>query len=152
MVGGSTIELRHFAAGHTDADLAVVVPEARLVVAGDLVLGDGYSPVVHVIHGGSVVGLQCALEGMVSLAGDDWCLVPGHGEIGGPSLIGAQRDYLGALFAGVKAARARGLSLDEAKAALDIEPFRHHLLYDFVHVGHVEAAWRELGETGAEQP
>lgn len=148
-LGNASFELRHLGPGHTDADLVVVVPEFRLVATGDLVLGEGYTPVSHAQHGGSVVGLQRAVNAIAALVGPDWCLVPGHGEIGGPSLLRPQREYLDALLTAVQAAKNRRLSLDEAKATLDVEAFRHHLLYDFMHQNHVEAAWRGLGEAGA---
>lgn len=40
-VGGRWVEIVHLGPGHTDGDLVVVVPEASLVFAGDLVESDG---------------------------------------------------------------------------------------------------------------
>jgi glyoxylase-like metal-dependent hydrolase (beta-lactamase superfamily II) len=36
-IGGRAVELRHFGRGHTDNDLVVLVPDADVVLAGDLV-------------------------------------------------------------------------------------------------------------------
>ena len=48
------------------------------------------------------------------------------------------------LLEAVRGAQARGLTLEDARPALELPAFSRHLLYDFVHPGHVELAWREM--------
>jgi len=75
-VGGRRVELRYLGRGHTDTDIVVVVPDAAVVFAGDLLeagatpyFGDGYpldwpetaSRLLELVRGS---------------------VVPGHGEVG----------------------------------------------------------------------
>ncbi len=74
--GGRRIELRHLGRGHTDNDVVVLVPDAKLMFAGDLVengappyFGDGYP-----------LDWPATLERLVELV--DGAVVPGHGDVG----------------------------------------------------------------------
>jgi glyoxylase-like metal-dependent hydrolase (beta-lactamase superfamily II) len=142
-LGDITIELHHFGPAHTDADLIVWIPSEHLLVAGDAIMGHAYAPVAHPVHGGSVTGLVATAWEVRRLVTADTRVLPGHGEIGGLDLVQRQITYVEALLAAVREARARGMSLDEAKAALQVEAFAASLLYEFVHPGHVESAWHE---------
>ena len=144
MLGTVTLELRHFGPAHTDADLVVFVPAEDLVLTGDVAMGTGVVPAAHPGHGGSLVGLAHTLEAIGDLATETLRIVPGHGPIGGPALVREQRDYVESLLEAVRGAQARGLTLEDARPALELPAFSRHLLYDFVHPGHVELAWREI--------
>jgi glyoxylase-like metal-dependent hydrolase (beta-lactamase superfamily II) len=148
VLGRTELQLRHFGPGHTDADLVVVAAGDDLVLTGDVALGAGLVPIAHRQHGGSLVGLAGALEQVEALTTDATRIVPGHGAIGGRALVRAQRAYVEGLLAAVGEAQARGLTLDEARPALDLEAFSQHLLYDLVHPGHVELAWQEVAARG----
>ncbi len=143
-LGRATLELMHFGPAHTDADLVVVVSGENLVLTGDVAVGTGIAPSAHPEHGGSLVGLSRALEAIDALATETRRIVPGHGPIGGRALVGEQRDYVESLLQAVREAQARGLTLEEARPALELPAFSRHLLYDLVHPGHVELAWREI--------
>lgn len=74
--GGRRIELRYLGRGHTDNDLVIVVPDADVLFAGDLVengappfFGDGYP----MEWPATVERLVAAVTGAV---------VPGHGDVG----------------------------------------------------------------------
>jgi glyoxylase-like metal-dependent hydrolase (beta-lactamase superfamily II) len=74
--GGRRIELRHLGRGHTDNDIVVLVPDANVLFAGDLVeadappyFGDGYP-----------LDWPATLERMVELVNGS--VVPGHGTVG----------------------------------------------------------------------
>ena len=73
-LGDRQVELRYLGRGHTDNDIVVVLPEASVLFAGDLLenapapaFGDSY-PIAWVATGHSLLGL---VEGVV---------VPGHGD------------------------------------------------------------------------
>lgn len=88
-IGGRTLELRHFGRGHTEGDLVVAIPDARVVLAGDLV-EQGAPP--------SFVD-SFPLEWPETLAGIrhlDWptVVVPGHGSIVDMDFVRAQHDQL----------------------------------------------------------
>ena len=74
--GGRTIELRHLGRGHTDNDVVVLIADADVLLAGDLVengappyFGDGYP-----------LDWPATLERMVELV--TGAVVPGHGDVG----------------------------------------------------------------------
>ncbi|HET7030082.1 MAG TPA: MBL fold metallo-hydrolase [Candidatus Limnocylindrales bacterium] len=72
--GGRPIELRYLGRGHTDNDIAVLIPDADVLLAGDLLengappyFGDGYP-----------IDWPATVERMVDLA--TGVVVPGHGD------------------------------------------------------------------------
>jgi glyoxylase-like metal-dependent hydrolase (beta-lactamase superfamily II) len=72
--GGRRIELRYLGRGHTDNDVVVLIPDADVVLAGDLVengappyFGDGYP-----------IEWPVTVERLVALA--TGVVVPGHGD------------------------------------------------------------------------
>jgi glyoxylase-like metal-dependent hydrolase (beta-lactamase superfamily II) len=74
--GGRTIELRYLGRGHTDNDVVVLIADAAVLLAGDLVengappyFGDGYP-----------LDWPATLERMVELVTGP--VVPGHGDVG----------------------------------------------------------------------
>ena len=74
--GGRTVELRYLGRGHTDNDIVVVVPDADVLFAGDLLeadatpyFGDGY-PIDWPDTAGRLVELAAG------------AVVPGHGSVG----------------------------------------------------------------------
>jgi|WetSurMetagenome_2_1015567.scaffolds.fasta_scaffold86091_2 cyclase len=140
--GGVTFDLAWPGPGHTDADLLVYIAEEHVLLAGDLVTGDGYVPVSHPLRGGSIGGLLQAVNRIDALAAAETWIVPGHGVAGHREILAPQRRYLEGLRQAVDAAKASGESLESAKTSVRVEAFEHHLLYDLVHPGHVELAWK----------
>jgi len=74
--GGRTVELRYLGRGHTDNDIVVLVPDADVLFAGDLLeadatpyFGDGYP-----------LDWPATVERLVDLA--TGAVVPGHGTVG----------------------------------------------------------------------
>jgi len=74
--GGRRIDLHYLGRGHTDNDIAVVVPDADVLFAGDLLeadappfFGDGYP-----------IDWPATVGRLVELAGG--AVVPGHGTVG----------------------------------------------------------------------
>ncbi len=110
------ILLWHPAPAHTGGDAVVVFRDADVIHTGDLVFYIGY-PFVDTSHGGDIDGMIAAVETIIGLCGDATRVVPGHGPI--TDRAGLQT-YLG-LLTGYRDAiaplKARGMSLDEVKAA-----------------------------------
>ena len=76
-LGGRRVEVAHLGRGHTASDLVVVVPDADLVFAGDLVESAGppaFGP-DSFLHEWAV-----SLDGLIGLMTKDTRAVPGHGE------------------------------------------------------------------------
>ena len=86
--GPRHIRLVTFGAGHTESDSVLVLPESRTVFAGDLI--------VHGTHPNLTSGdpehWVTVLDQIERLGAEH--IVPGHGPVGGPELIGPVRDYL----------------------------------------------------------
>jgi glyoxylase-like metal-dependent hydrolase (beta-lactamase superfamily II) len=92
-VGGRRVELRHLGRGHTAGDLVALVPDARLVVAGDLVeegtppdFADGYP-----------LDWPDALAALATLLSPDAVVVPGHGAPVDRAFVQAQHAQLSRL-------------------------------------------------------
>ncbi|MFC0530720.1 MBL fold metallo-hydrolase [Phytohabitans kaempferiae] len=116
-VGGRAVVLRHLGRGHTAGDLVVQVPDADVIVAGDLVeegappsFGDAYplewpeavaellrhtTPATVVVPGhGAVVGHNFVKGQHEELAALDWLIRDGHAD-GAPVATVAARAPFG---------------------------------------------------------
>ena len=90
-VGGRPVQLRHLGRGHTDNDLVVVVPDADLLLAGDLV-EEGAPPQ---FSNGFPLDWPATLDAMIELV--TGAVVPGHGAVVDRAYVRAQRDELARL-------------------------------------------------------
>ena len=117
-VGGRAVELRYLGRGHTDADIVIIVPDAGVLFAGDLLendatpwFGDGYP----IDWADTVARLLPFVAGPV---------VPGHGSVGDRAFVERQL----AEFRQVAdlASRLHSGSLDR-DAALDAMPYPRDL-------------------------
>lgn len=88
-VGGRRVELRHLGRGHTDHDLVVVVADAGVVLAGDLV-EEGAPPQFRDAHPLDWPGTLDALLAATTAA----TVVPGHGDVVDRAFVTAQREVL----------------------------------------------------------
>jgi thiosulfate/3-mercaptopyruvate sulfurtransferase len=106
--GQHTITVYHPAgAAHTPGDLAVWLPESRVVFAGDLVVEDGVTMVVD----GNSGTLATALAHLDSLGAA--VVVPGHGRIDSDprAQLAATERYIDTVRAAMRAAVQRGTPL-----------------------------------------
>jgi glyoxylase-like metal-dependent hydrolase (beta-lactamase superfamily II) len=83
-LGGIHVEIGHFGPGHTGGDLAVLVPEARVLFAGDLV-EQGSPPQIDETT--SLKNWPRVMEALLTLCKPDTIVVPGHGEPVDPPFI-----------------------------------------------------------------
>jgi glyoxylase-like metal-dependent hydrolase (beta-lactamase superfamily II) len=89
-LGGRTVTLREVGGAHTAGDQVVLVPDAGVLFAGDLV-ENRFFPIVF----GDVADGPAWIERMDALGGlGARTVVPGHGEVAGPELMDAFRAYL----------------------------------------------------------
>ncbi len=102
-LGSRFVEVRHLGLGHTDNDAVVVVPDERVVFAGDLV-EHGAPPVF-----GDAFPLDwpATLDRLLELAGGP--VVPGHGDVVDRGFVATQRDEIAAAVAIARDRHARGL-------------------------------------------
>ena len=111
-VGGRPVHLRHLGRGHTDSDLVVVVPDAALVLAGDLVeegappqFGDGFP-----------LDWPGTLDALLELVTGP--VVPGHGAVVDRAFVEAQRDEIARVGEVARAAHAEGRPATDAAREL----------------------------------
>jgi glyoxylase-like metal-dependent hydrolase (beta-lactamase superfamily II) len=117
-IEGVKMTLIHIAPAHTSGDLAVYLPDAKVVASGDL-LGDG-DPTLHLEKHGSSEGWIRFVSALVDLDADTF--VRGHADI-------ATREQVRVILAKAEAKRARivdlvkqGKSLDDIKQAFGEPP------------------------------
>ena len=92
-VGGRRVELRHFGRGHTAGDLVALVPDADLVVAGDLV-EEGAPPS---FDDGYPLEWPDTVAALIGLMSPDTVVVPGHGAPVGRAYVQTQHSQLSQL-------------------------------------------------------
>ena len=87
-LGGRRVEIAHLGRGHTDGDLVVVVADADVVFAGDLIESAGPPS-----FGPDSVPDEWAgtLDGLIGLMTAKTIAVPGHGEPMGREFVFEQR-------------------------------------------------------------
>jgi glyoxylase-like metal-dependent hydrolase (beta-lactamase superfamily II) len=102
-----TVELRFLGRGHTDADIVVMVPDADVLFAGDLLengappyFGDGYP----MDWPGTVERIVPLVKGPV---------VPGHGNVADRAFVERQLSDLRAVASLARAAVTDGVAVDE---------------------------------------
>ena len=111
-VGDHTFELLH-TPGHTPGQLAVYVPQERVVFTGDTI----FSGCQTWLMTSDVDGWLGALERIRGLDFDR--IVPGHGPVVGKDYLDVQRSHLLAWKSAVATAIAKGWSRDETIARVD---------------------------------
>jgi glyoxylase-like metal-dependent hydrolase (beta-lactamase superfamily II) len=110
-IGGRRLELRYLGRGHTDDDIVILVPDAAVLFAGDLVengappyFGDGYP-----------LDWPATLRAMRPLAGG--AVVPGHGDVSDLELVDRTIADIEAIAGLARRVAAGTLSLELACAA-----------------------------------
>jgi glyoxylase-like metal-dependent hydrolase (beta-lactamase superfamily II) len=116
-VGGRRVLLRHPGPGHTCGDLVVHVPDADVLVAGDLV-EQGGPPAFEESY---PLRWPDAVADLLRLTTPRTVVVPGHGEPVDPGFVRAQHGQLAELARLIRAGHAGGASPERvaAEAPLD---------------------------------
>jgi glyoxylase-like metal-dependent hydrolase (beta-lactamase superfamily II) len=103
-LGSHVIQVRSFP-GHTGGDSVIIVPDAKVVFAGDL-LWKGMLP--NTVDGSTAAWIQ-TLDGLSGTYAD-YTFIPGHGPVAATKDVIAFRDYLTLVQKLVGDARATGKS------------------------------------------
>jgi len=121
-IDGVKLELYHWVPAHTNGDLIVYNPDAKVVSTGDIVVTNRAddNPNLHIDKNGSAEGWIANVKGMIGLNADTY--VTGHGDIVTKAdlqrklaAVEARRDKVAAMV-------KQGKSLEEIKAALPDAP------------------------------
>jgi glyoxylase-like metal-dependent hydrolase (beta-lactamase superfamily II) len=115
-VGDRSVELSYHGRGHTEGDIAICVPDADVLFAGDLIengappsFGDGYP-----------MDWPATVERLLPLA--TGAVVPGHGNVGDRSFLEAQIAAFRGLAELARELHAGRTSLEAAIAASPFGP------------------------------
>jgi glyoxylase-like metal-dependent hydrolase (beta-lactamase superfamily II) len=121
---GETLALQHFAPAHTDGDIYVHFERANVIQLGDLFF-NGIYPYIDPGTGGTITGTIAAVDKILSLAGNDTKIVPGHGPLGNKADLTKFRDMLVTSRDRVQKLKSAGKSAQEAvaeKPFADLDP------------------------------
>jgi glyoxylase-like metal-dependent hydrolase (beta-lactamase superfamily II) len=111
-VGARAVQLRYVAAGHTDNDLFLYLPQSNVIHTGDL-LFVGRHPFIDAGSGANTSSWQTCLAAIRDTANASTVVIPGHGDVTNRAGIQAQWDYFEGMRAAVVAAVAEGKSREE---------------------------------------
>jgi glyoxylase-like metal-dependent hydrolase (beta-lactamase superfamily II) len=118
-LGGRSIQLLHLGRGHSAGDIVVQVPDAGIVAAGDLVVW----PVPFVGTTSFPGDFARTLDRMLAL--HPRAILPGHGPVlRDTSYVHDVSRMLESIRSQVAASIARGDSLPQTRAAVDLSEFR----------------------------
>ncbi len=110
-LGERLVELVHPGAGHTDGDIVVRIPDADVLVAGDLVEESGppaWGPDSHPL------AWPASIDLLAQLLGPDTRVVPGHGAVVDRAFVGDQRDLIGTVAETIRDLVLRGVPMQDA--------------------------------------
>ncbi len=92
-LNGHRAHVIHVARAHTDGDAIIYFPDADVIHTGDVVFNGRY-PYVDLDSGGSVDGYLAAQEKVLTLAGVNTKIIPGHGSVASKADVEVARDML----------------------------------------------------------
>jgi glyoxylase-like metal-dependent hydrolase (beta-lactamase superfamily II) len=127
-LGDRLVELVYSGRGHTDGDIRITVPDAKVVFLGDLV-EESAPPSL----GGDSFPLDWAATLDAHLGGidADAIVIPGHGGPADRAFVARQRDELAAIAAVVRERHAGGIPLEAAQREPDTRlPYPLERLHD----------------------
>jgi glyoxylase-like metal-dependent hydrolase (beta-lactamase superfamily II) len=135
-LGGRQLELRHHGRGHTDGDLWIRIPDAGVVLAGDLVEESGPPA-----FGADSFPLQWAatLDRALDWMGPDAIVVPGHGEAVDRAFVAEQRTLVDAVAQEIERLYRAGVAAPDAMAE-GTWPLPAKALGDAITRGYAELA------------
>ena len=119
---GEGVVVRHHPAAHTDGDSSVQFRQSEVLAVGDVLDMTSY-PMIDLERGGSVQGIVDALNWVLDMAVVEHMMeggtmiVPGHGRLTDSADVAYYRDMMTIVRDRVRAMIAKGLSIEQVKAA-----------------------------------
>jgi len=115
-VGGRRVDLTYLGRGHTDADIVIVVPDAGVLFAGDLLENDA----VPYFGDAYPIEWPATARRLLALVGGP--VVPGHGSIGDRAFVERQLGDLETVVAVARRLHAGEIDRLTALSAMPFEP------------------------------
>lgn len=123
---------------HSDKDLVLFLPKSKTLFAGDLVFNDRVPSLI----GGDINGWIDALDDLKKLKATT--IIGGHGFRTDKKAADMTRNYLTDMRTQIRAAIAAGLGINETIQKVQMPGYKSLKMYDTLHRGNVEAAYRML--------
>ena len=112
---GDSLDLVHIDPAHTDTDIYILFHNADVLHAGDVWFNGTY-PFIDEGSGGSIGGMISGAERLLTIAGAQTKIIPGHGPLGTKAQLQQTRDMLATVRDRVAALKKSGASEQEAVA------------------------------------
>jgi glyoxylase-like metal-dependent hydrolase (beta-lactamase superfamily II) len=119
---GEAVIITHQPAAHSDGDSMVYFRGSEVLATGDILDMTSY-PVIDVERGGTIEGVVDALNWILDVAVVEHMMeggtmiLPGHGRVADAADVAYYRDMMTIMRDRVTAMRAKGMTLDQIKAA-----------------------------------
>jgi len=138
-IGDQIIELHLMKKkAHSDKDMVVYLPKIKTLFAGDLVFNDR----VPSLRDGDINGWISAMEYLDQL--NATTIVGGHGFRTDKDTAKLTHDYLIQMRTEVREGIVSGIGLDETIKKVQMPQYQSLKMYDSLHRGNVDAAYRML--------
>lgn len=142
-LGGKRVEIRDFGFAQTGGDLWVWVPEDKVLFAGNPVIAE--PPSIPWLLDGNLVETLATMQRVRAFLPADATIVPGHGRPIAKAGLDWHIEYLTALRDQTRAAIAKGATLEQAVAEVEVPRAASYAIYGWVHKQiNVPAAYEEL--------
>lgn len=138
-IGDQSIELHLMKKkAHSDKDMVVFLPNIKTLFAGDLVFNDR----VPSLRDGNINGWIDAMQYLEQL--NATTIIGGHGFRTDEHTADMTRDYLTQMRLEIREAIGAGVGIDETIKKVQMPAYQSLKMYDTLHRGNVEAAYRML--------
>lgn len=111
-INGETVQVVHYAGGHTDGDSVVFFKNANVVHMGDHFF-NGFFPFVDVESGGNVLRMADNIKALLEVIDEETQIIPGHGPLANKQDLKAFHEMLVGTAAEVKAMKEQGMNLGQ---------------------------------------
>ena len=119
-IDGVNMVFIHTGPAHTSGDLAIYLPDQKIVFTGDLIATQRPDPLIHLEKHGSADGWVKFVKTLTALNADTY--VPGHGDIQTKAQVEKRLADTEAKVAKIKSLVKQGKSLDEIRTAVGDPP------------------------------
>lgn len=144
-IGGQSVEIRDYGFAQTGGDLFVWHGGAKVLWTGNPIVAQ--RPALPWLLDGHLLETLDSLTAVYDAMPSDARIVPGHGPVMGREDLKWHIDYLAEIKSQVEKAVARGLSLEETVAEVQMTDYQGYALFGWVHPQlNVPAAYRDLSQ------
>ncbi|MCS6876337.1 MAG: MBL fold metallo-hydrolase [Aquificaceae bacterium] len=132
-LGGKSFEITALPPAHTNSDLLIYMPDAKVLFTGDLVLNNRIPFMGD--RNASSKGLLLVLQRIKSM--DVKVLLGGHNEPMDMSAVDFTIGYTSFLRDNIKKLKEEGKSIDQIREALKNNPYSKYVMYEVFHSSNV---------------